>query len=248
MAKKKGRGNFRGSFGSARGLPRRCATSRILCAMSEIQKTVYFVRHGQSEGNVGAEFQGPNSPLSATGHVQAQAVANRLAKIEFEALIASPWARAKETAQVVGKVTGMEPEFSELFIERVKPTSINGKLHTDPVASALCTEWEKSLWTPGMRTEDGENFDDLALRSEKALAFLAARGERSLVVVTHGYIVRTILARVLLGNQFSAPAFKELQQSINLDNTGITALRLVEGLNLPPRWKLWIFNDHAHLG
>lgn len=216
--------------------------------MSEIQKTVYFVRHGQSEGNASAEFQGPDSPLSATGRAQAQEVANRLTNIEFEALIASPWARAKETAQVIAKVTGKEPEFSELFVERIKPTSTNGKLHTDLGARAVCDEWEKSLWTPGMRTEDGENFDDLSARSEKARAFLAARSEQTLVVVTHGYIIRTILARVLLGSQFSAAAFKEFQQSINLQNTGITALRLVIERDLPSRWKLWIFNDHAHLG
>ncbi len=216
--------------------------------MSGIQKTVYFVRHGQSVGNATAQFQGPDSPLSAIGQAQAHDVGSRLAKIDFETIIASPWARARETAEVIANVTGKEPEFSELFIERVKPESINGKLHSDSEASVVRGEWEKSLWTPGLRVEDGENFDDLAVRSERALAFLAKRSEKTLVVVTHGYIIRTILARVLLGHQFSAPVFKEFQESINLENTGITALRLVVEGDTAPRWKLWIFNDHAHLG
>jgi broad specificity phosphatase PhoE len=52
--------------------------------------------------------------------------------------------------------------------------------------------WTQSLSTPGMRVEDGENYDDLLTRADAALALLHDRAESSIVVVTHGYFLRTI--------------------------------------------------------
>ena len=95
--------------------------------MPDVQrdKVVYFVRHGQSEDNVAPVFQSPDSPLSAVGRAQAARIAERVAKLSFQALLASPYRRAQETAAVIGNITGKVPEFVELFTERVKPTSIN---------------------------------------------------------------------------------------------------------------------------
>ncbi len=218
--------------------------------MSEvkIEKIVYFVRHGQSADNVAPVFQSPNSPLNEEGRKQAENIADRVSRLEFEALIASPFQRAKETAEAIEKATGKKAEFSELFVERVKPTSIYGKPYTDEKANAAWMEWEKSLYTPGMRVEDGENFDDLIARADRALAFFDSRTERTFVVVTHGYILRTIVARVLLGAALSADAFKNFQRSVSMENTGLTVLRYHGSFREEPHWRLWVYNDHAHLG
>jgi hypothetical protein len=32
-----------------------------------------------------------------------------------------------------------------------------------------------------------------------------------------------------------------------MENTGLTVLQYCEGLAEKPIWRLWIFNDHAHL-
>lgn len=213
----------------------------------EQEKTIYFVRHGQSNGNVAPVFQSPDSPLSEKGEQQAKRIAQRISKLNFEALIASPLERAKQTAEAITKATGKEAEYSELFIERVKPAYINGKPHTDEKANALWREWEKNLCTPGKWTEDGENFDDLVARADKALAFLNNKKEQSLVVVTHGYFLRTIVARVLLGDLLSGEAFKNLQRTAGMENTGITVLKYRDGFEEKPAWRLWIYNDHAHL-
>src|SRR4029450_10818002 len=90
-------------------------------------KVVYFVRHGQSEDNVAPVFQSPDSPLSAVGRTQAERIAARVAKLAFDVLLASPYRRAHETADVISTVTGKTPELCALFTERVKPTSVNGK-------------------------------------------------------------------------------------------------------------------------
>ncbi|MCG8692525.1 MAG: histidine phosphatase family protein [Minwuiales bacterium] len=213
-----------------------------------MEKTVYFVRHGQSLDNVSAVFQSPDSPLNESGRRQAEKIADRVSRLSFEALIASPFRRAKETAEVIRSATGNTVEFSDLFVERVKPTSINGKPYTDKVAHGTWRAWERSLHTPGMRVEDGENFDDLLARADKALALLKDRPEKTLAVVTHVYFLRAIVARVLLGDLLSGEAFRRFQRRADMENTGLSVLRYYAGFGEGPGWHLWIYNDHAHLG
>ena len=216
-------------------------------ADSNRDKVVYFVRHGQSEDNVAPVFQSPHSPLSAVGRQQAERIAQRVSHLSFGALLASPYQRAKETADAIGKVTGKAPELVDLFTERVKPTSINGKPYTDAKAQRTWRAWEHSLYTPGLRVEDGENYDDLITRAEKALALLTDRAEPSIVVVTHGYFLRTIVARVILGEALSGDTFKHFHTVASIENTGLTVLRYQVGVDEGPCWRLWIYNDHAHL-
>lgn len=212
-----------------------------------MQKIIYFARHAQSADNVLPVFQSPESPLNETGKQQAEKVADRLSRRAVEALIASPFRRAKETAEAIERATGTTLEFSDLFVERVKPTSINGKPYTDKKAAATWGQWEKSLYTPGMRVEDGENFDDLVSRADRALAYLRDRRENVLAVVTHGYFFRTILARVLLGDLLSGEALRHVQQAAAMENTGLSVLRHHGGGEGEASWHLWVYNDHAHL-
>src|SRR5215510_7127137 len=218
-----------------------------MMADATIDKVVYFVRHGPSEDNVAPVFQSPHSPLSEVGRTQAQRIAARVAKLAFDALLTSPYQRAKETAEAIGKVTGKAPELCALFTERVKPTSVNGKPYTDEAARRAWRAWEQSLYTPGMRVEDGENYDDLVTRADTALALLKDRAEPSLVVVTHGYFLRMIVARVMLGDALSGAIFRHFYRLASIENTGLTVLRYQSGFAEGPCWRLWIYNDHAHL-
>jgi len=213
----------------------------------KIEKTVYLLRHGQSEDNASPVFQSPDSPLSERGRKQAENIALRVSKVSFDGLISSPLKRAKQTAEIITKSTGKKAEYSDLFVERSKPTYVNGKPHTDVKADDLWRQWQKSLYTSGMRVEDGENFDDLILRADQALAFLKNRPEQSLVVVTHGYFLRTIVIRVLLGGSFSGEAFENSQRTMLMENTGLTVLQYRDSFEEEAMWRLWIYNDHAHL-
>jgi broad specificity phosphatase PhoE len=214
---------------------------------SNIQKVIYFVRHGESEHNVAPVFQSPDSHLSTIGQKQARSIAERLCRLKFDTLISSSFARAKETAEFIADATKKSIEYSDLFVERIKPTYINGKSVEDVKANKLWREWEESLYTSGLKVEDGENFDDLVARADKALSFLHDRPEHSVAVVTHGFFLRTILARVLLGDLLSHKTFRSIQKSASMENTGVSVIRLQGGFEEAPRWRLWIYNDHAHL-
>jgi broad specificity phosphatase PhoE len=141
----------------------------------------------------------------------------------------------------------VEPEYSELFVERIKPSRTGGKPYYDEEANALWRNWTASLYTPAMRVADGENFDDLIWRAYTALAFLKDRAEQSLVVVTHGYFLRTIVARVLLGDLLSGHAYRRFQRTTSVENTGLTVLRYHDAFEDEACWRLWTHNDCAHL-
>ena len=212
------------------------------------EKIIYFVRHGESVDNAAPVFQSEDSPLSEKGIKQAENIAARASNLDFELIISSPLTRTKQTAEIVAKTTGKKIEFSDIFVERIKPEYIGGKPYTDEKANKMWREWEKSLYTPGMRIEDSENFDDILIRDDKSLDFLINRKEKVLFVVTHGYFLRTIIFRILLGNLLSPQIFRNMQKMSGMENTGLTILRYRSGFEEDAAWRLWVYNDHAHLG
>lgn len=207
-------------------------------------KRVYLVRHGQSEGNAIAAYQDPLSPLSDDGRAQARSVGERISKIPHDSIIASTLPRAQETASIIAKGGDNVFVSSDLFIELKKPSSINGKLHSDEAASSLNSAWLEALFTSGLRAEDGENYDDALARADQALNFLAERPESTIIVVSHDFFLRVLIARAALGDSLTEGALRSwYTRIIKMQNTAISAIQY-DG----QKWGLWIFNDHAHLG
>jgi broad specificity phosphatase PhoE len=141
----------------------------------QTDKTIYLVRHGQSADNVAPVFQSPDSPLSEVGHAQAELIAKRVSTLPFELLIASPLVRTKETAAAIQKLTDTPVEFSDLFVERKKPSSINGKPYTDEQANITWRDWERSMHTQGC-----------ALRMAKTLMILQYELMRHSIILKIG--------------------------------------------------------------
>jgi len=159
---------------------------------STVHKVVYFVRHGESEANVAPVFQSPESPLSERGRHQAQLIAERVSQLRFDALISSPFARARETAQVIAQATEADVEYSDLFVERLKPSSINGKPFTDPAASATWECWEESLYARDPCRGRGELRRPGRARRSGAVFFRGASrtcalGCHARILPAHGY-------------------------------------------------------------
>jgi len=210
------------------------------------QKVVYFVRHGQSVDNASPVFQSVGSPLSEEGKKQAVKIAGRLVKLDFEVLIASPLPRAKETARAISSRTHKDIVFSDLFVERIKPIEIDGKPWTDEKANKIWRAWTETLYASGERVGKGENYDDIVQRADKALLFLLDRPESKLVVVTHGYFLRVLVARVLLGDNLSGETMKRFQEHASIENTAITVLQYKDAFEEEYTWRLWTLNDHSH--
>lgn len=211
-----------------------------------LERIVYFVRHGQSVGNTLPVFQGDDTPLSDKGQSQAAHVAERLRHIEFDALIASPLTRARQTAEIIGQQTGHKPELSNLFVECIKPTEVNGKPWADTAATELWIRWQATLYDATVQAADGENYANLIKRVDQAIDYLTKRPEKSLVVVTHGYFLDALVARIVLGDQLTGPALHRFQRYCLVENTGLTVIKYLNGFQEDYAWRLWTHNDHAH--
>lgn len=211
------------------------------------EKIVYLVRHGQSIDNVAPVYQHYDSPLSPVGKDQAGKVALRVSNLAFDCLITSPQPRAVETANAIAKATGKIPEYSYLFVERQKPKRINGASHKDEKATAVWRKWNDSLYLPGVKVEDGENFDEIIKRADDALNFLLERQEKTILVVTHGYFLRTLIAKVLTDNLLTGDLLKKIQSVGLIENAGLSALKYKADMDGRYSWRLWFYNDHSHL-
>lgn len=71
---------------------------------------IFLIRHGQSQGNLDGIIQGADDPLTALGRQQASAAGDWLAQRgDITHLYASPLARARETAGIIGAAIGQTP-------------------------------------------------------------------------------------------------------------------------------------------
>jgi broad specificity phosphatase PhoE len=205
-------------------------------------KTVYFVRHGESEGNVGPIRQTAVTPLTEKGIVQVKVLAERCSKLPVEIILSSTMVRAKETTEFISEKLSRPIEYSDLFVERRRPTVMLGNPKDHPEAMEADKTIQENFHLPRFRFSDEENFEDLKTRAKEALEHLFNRKEENILVVTHGFFMRIVLAYVLMGEELTAKECVRFIRTVNMENTGISVFEYES------KWKLWIWNDHAHLG
>ena len=80
---------------------------------------LYLVRHGQSAGNAEGRFGGHGpTPLSDLGRRQAEITAEALARENVDAVYSSDLYRAVQTAEPLGRLTGIPVHTKDAFRER----------------------------------------------------------------------------------------------------------------------------------
>lgn len=208
-------------------------------------KKIYFVRHGESEGNAGPIRQIATTPLTEKGRAQAAFVAERCSRLPIEVVLSSTMTRARETAQIILQKVFKPIEHSELFIERRRSSEVLGRLKDDPVSVNIEKETRENFHRSGWRFSDEENFDDLKARALAVLEYLAHRPEEHILVVTHGMFMRVVAACVVFGKELTGEECESFIRSFHMENTGISVLGYDSKERHP--WWLWVWNDHAHL-
>ena len=208
-------------------------------------KTIYFVRHGQSESNIGLAH-GAESPLTARGQKQAQFMGVRAAELPIDCIIASTMTRARQTAAIIASCVGKEvADTSDLLVECRRTSEHKGKSHHDPESMRIDKEIYAHFTEPGYRYLDEENFDDLKWRAGEALAYLESRPEDHIMVITHGLFLRVLMSRALFGESLTAKECETIIRGFHTQNTGLTIFR--HDASKPQPWWVWTWNDHAHL-
>ncbi|WP_298835257.1 histidine phosphatase family protein [uncultured Piscinibacter sp.] len=176
-----------------------------------------LVRHGETALNAARVLQPPDTPLSERGRAQAAALAQRLSDEPVSLLWSSDLSRAWQTAESVALACRLPLVPQPLLRERnfgVLRGQPYDALGFDPLALASAPP-------------QGESVAAFEARVDEALAqaLAAARGSSgTVVVVTHGLVIHSLLARRL-----ALPAGNTLPSRIA--NTSVTVIE--DGV--PPR-------------
>ncbi|WP_350347014.1 histidine phosphatase family protein [Agromyces sp. G08B096] len=182
---------------------------------------LYLVRHGEQ---LDAEHGLPDGPLSPRGRRQAEALAERLGGIPFDAAWHSPLQRATETARIISaKMPALEPQPSPLLFDCIP----SGPAPETP-----------SAYDPffGSVTE-AEIEAGSAQMADAVVEFLRShREDRHELLITHNFVIGWFVREVL-----GAPDWRWV--SINQANCGLTVLSQKPGRP----WSLVVHNDLAHL-
>jgi broad specificity phosphatase PhoE len=158
--------------------------------------TILIARHGQSDWNQEKRWQGhADRPLTERGREQAQALADRLAHIELDAVYSSDLQRARDTAAVVAESQGLElrqlPELREVDVGSWSGLTRAEAEERFPEGFA---RWRDGY--PGWK--DGETYEAMTDRVLRAVDEIAEEHEGGRVlVVSHGGPIRAIHAAAL---------------------------------------------------
>jgi broad specificity phosphatase PhoE len=174
--------------------------------------TLYIVRHGQTEWNVDSIIQGQkDSALTKKGVVQAEATAQKLKNIKFDAIFSSDLSRAQRTAEIIKLDRDLAVQTSHLLRER----SFG---HYEGMAAAEYEVVTRHLLEKlqSLSEEESWNFkfgDDVESDQELLDRFLIKLREiavafsgKIVLVVTHGGGIRNFLMKMGYANYGDLPA------------------------------------------
>jgi valyl-tRNA synthetase len=154
---------------------------------ARIRSKWFLVRHGETDYNKEHRIHGQSDvPLNEIGRTQARSVATLLKEEKIDAIISSDLARAKETADIIGKEVGVK-----VFLEkRLRETHfgvLEGQLIDD-----VDKRYGKFTERP-YKSLGAEAFEEVEKRAMEALREHQNNHEyKNVVVVTHGGIINLI--------------------------------------------------------
>ena len=162
--------------------------------------TIYFIRHGETRLTPERRFSGSdgsNPGLTEIGFNQARAMAKEISARNPDILISSPMKRTLETANEIAKSTGLEIIEDQHWIE--SGFGEWDELTVEEIMKLYPQEWQgwvsDTSYTPG---KTGESFEAVSARTEHALSTIEADYVgKTIVVVTHHMVIKTIVANVL---------------------------------------------------
>jgi isoleucyl-tRNA synthetase len=160
----------------------------------------YFVmRHGEAHSNVSEVLDSDRDPenhLTEAGRARVKETGELLRKQQIDLIIASPFLRTKETAEIVRREIGL-PESAVMVDERLRETGL-GVYSGRPIK-----EWQKSFTSMADRfakgPEGGESFAEVRRRMGEFLFEIERRyTNKNILIVSHGnplWLINKIASR-----------------------------------------------------
>lgn len=198
---------------------------------------LFLVRHGETESNRrGLALGRDDVPLNERGRWQAERVGRALTHEPLAAVYSSPLRRALDTARAAAAPHGLKVRIEEQLIE-MDVGELDGLTFAE-VRKRYPGLLEKWVSGPGptQHMPGGECLVDVQERAWSAVDDLAAHhGEEAVAVVTHNFVILSLLARAL---GIELAQFRRLRHSVG----AISVLDL-----RPNRITVVRLNDTCHL-
>ncbi len=158
---------------------------------------LYLVRHLDIETAAENKCIGQTDvPLSSKGQSAVADMANFLAELKPECVISSDLQRCAVLAKAVGKIVGIESEFSaswrEIYFGRWEERRWRDIEITDSIALQA---WMKDIVR--VTPPDGESFERLYSRIGLQVDLLIQRPEQRFVVITHAGPIRAAICHTI---------------------------------------------------
>jgi 2,3-bisphosphoglycerate-dependent phosphoglycerate mutase len=199
-------------------------------------RTVWLIRHAQSESNASLPTFHPAAPtLTPRGIDEARHVAQAFSE-RPDLIITSPYIRTQQTAQPtcdrfpdVPQEEWPVQEFTYLALHTHAPMT---RQERRPYVDAF---WERC--DPWYHDGDGtESFAEFIGRAEAMLASISQREEGFIAIFTHGYFMRALLWLLLMPPQpLSAKRMARFQSfavGVKIPNASIVRLYLADTILL----------------
>lgn len=192
-------------------------------------KKIFFVRHGETLANHGHIHQGPHEPLSEKGREQAVAVAETLRALGVDTLACSNYARAIETAEIIGEKLDLPSTVLESVKEFRRPDSLYGKSHYS--FSSLMYVWRLQRHRVDATWDDegAENMFHIRNRIEDAKRDISALPGNDIAIVSHAIFMDMFTQMICADRPLKITEFiRGLVLSKKTPNTGIIEFEVDE--------------------
>lgn len=201
-----------------------------------MKNTFYLVRHGQTVWNTLGQTQGHgNSPLTELGISQAMDIAEALKEYNIDYIYSSDLGRAVETANIIGKILGLEVETTDAI--REMGFGLWEGMTIEAIKEKYADDYEEWRNHPeNTMIKGGESLGMVRERTEKLIDYLNDKYEgKNILLVSHAIVVKVMLL------SFLGTDMKNIYR-IRQDNT---ALNIITYGNLGPC--VIKMNDTTHI-
>ncbi|MGY3749746.1 histidine phosphatase family protein [Vagococcus acidifermentans] len=204
---------------------------------------LYFTRHGRTQWNQEARFQGRDgdSPLLPESYLAIEALGERCRALSFEAVYASPLKRARDTA--AGIVAYQDPRPPIIYDDGLREIGM-GQLEGQLIAEA------RKLYQPELdalrhrpdrfnpERFGGEDYQAMLSRSLSVIRRACANAEKGpLLFVSHG-VTLTGAIQTLVGKPLS-----DVRKMGGLENNTLSQVTI----DADGKATLVLWNDASHL-
>lgn len=153
---------------------------------------IFLVRHGESTSDMEDRYGGHyDDHLTSKGRKQAQDVAKRLSNKGIQIIFSSPFHRARETAEILGKELKCPVEIVEDMKERNRYAHLTGMKKSE--AAKKHPEHVAKLKDHTYGVEGGEDYDIFRKRIEKAFEKLISEPYDVIAIAAHSGPIGCIL-------------------------------------------------------